>query len=83
MDRMPTFSLPIGEGTEKWTVWLNEDALWSRLNTISQLTMLKGEDKEEWERIFQEALRGDDVEKNEKGDIAVHGVTYFAWTDCL
>jgi hypothetical protein len=30
-------------------------------------------------RVF-EALKGDDVERNDKGEAAVHGVTYLAWT---
>ena len=82
-DDLPDFSLPIGEETEKWTIWLSDEALWSRYNTLSQVAVLKGEQREEFVKRFQEVLRGDDVERNERGEIAVHGVTYFAWTDRL
>ena len=82
-DDLPDFSLPIGEETEKWTIWLSDEALWSRFNTLSQVAVLKGEEREDFVKRFEEVLRGDDVERNERGEIAVHGVTYFAWTDRL
>ncbi|KAI1504294.1 methyltransferase domain-containing protein [Biscogniauxia marginata] len=82
-NQLPKFSLPIGEQTLQWTVWLNEDALWSRFNTLSQVAILKGEKREAAIKLFKETVQGDDVERNEKGEIAVHGVTYFFWTDRL
>lgn len=81
MDHLPKFSLPLGEDSVNWTVWLSEDALWARINTLSQITVLKGEERENAVKVFKDALAGDDVERNEKGEIAAHGVTYFAWTD--
>ncbi|KAH8675459.1 methyltransferase [Xylariales sp. PMI_506] len=84
MDHLPRFSLPLGESTDdRWTVWLSEDALWARLNTLSQIAVLKGEDRENSIKLFKDVLQGNDVERNEKGEIAVHGLTYFAWTDRL
>ncbi|KAI5862196.1 S-adenosyl-L-methionine-dependent methyltransferase [Durotheca rogersii] len=80
---LPNFTLPLGEDTVKWTVWLGEEALASRLNTLSQIAVLKGEKRAAWVRLFEETIRGDDVERNEKGEIAVHGLTYFFWTDRL
>lgn len=80
---LPKFSLPLGEGSVKWTVWLSEDALWARINTLSQVAVLEGEKREAGIRTFKEAMQGDDVERNEKGEVALHGVTYFAWTDRL
>ncbi|KAK7924479.1 methyltransferase [Apiospora marii] len=80
-NQLPRFSLPIGEQTSKWTVWLTEDALWSRLSTLSQIAVLKGEEKEAAVKVFKEAMQGDDVQRNGAGEIALHGVTYFAWTD--
>ncbi|KAI5926875.1 methyltransferase domain-containing protein [Camillea tinctor] len=80
---LPKFSLPIGEDTLKWTVWLSEDALWSRFNTLSQVAILRGEEREAAIKLFKEIIRGDDVERNEKGEIAAHGITYFFWTDRL
>jgi hypothetical protein len=32
------------------------------------------------QKVFEDALAGDDVEKNDKGEIALHGVTYLFWT---
>ncbi|KAI0168688.1 methyltransferase [Pestalotiopsis sp. NC0098] len=81
LDHLPKFSLPLGEDSVNWTVWLSEDALWARINTLSQITVLKGEERENAVKVFKDALAGDDVERNEKGEIAAHGVTYFAWTD--
>ncbi|KAI1336869.1 S-adenosyl-L-methionine-dependent methyltransferase [Xylariaceae sp. FL0016] len=82
-DHLPRFSLPLGEDTTKWTVWLTQDALWSRFATMSQIAVLKGQEREDAEKLFNETMNGADVEKNEKGEIAVHGVTYFVWTDRL
>lgn len=80
---LPRFSLPLGEDRVPWTVWLSEDALWARINTLSQVAVLEGEEKEAGERVFREALTGEDVERNDKGEVALHGVTFFAWTDRL
>lgn len=77
----PRFSLPLGEETVKWTVWISEDALWARINTLSQVAVLNGEQKDAAYKTFKEALQSSDVERNEKGEIALHGVTFFAWTD--
>ncbi|OTA93611.1 hypothetical protein M434DRAFT_395428 [Hypoxylon sp. CO27-5] len=80
-DRLPRFSLPLGEDSVKWTVWLSEEALSLRLNTLSQIALLKGEKREAYLKLLKEILQGDDVERNEKSEIAVHGVTFFIWTD--
>ncbi|KAI2602347.1 S-adenosyl-L-methionine-dependent methyltransferase [Hypoxylon sp. NC1633] len=82
-DRLPRFSLPLGEDSVKWTIWLSEEALLSRMTTLSQIAVLKGEKREAWLKIFKEAIQGEDVERNEKGEIAAHGLTYFCWTDRL
>ena len=47
-DRLPRFSLPLGEDSVKWTVWLSEEALASRVNTLSQIAVLKGKEREDW-----------------------------------
>ncbi|GAP85927.1 putative methyltransferase protein [Rosellinia necatrix] len=80
-DHLPRFSLPLGENKVKWTIWLNEEALWARINTLSQVAILEGEEREAAVKIFKDALQSDDVERNREGEIAVHGVTYFSWTD--
>jgi hypothetical protein len=37
------FSLPLGEDAVKWTVWLDVEALWKRLRTLSHVAVLEGE----------------------------------------
>ena len=76
----PQFSLPLGEDTVKWTVWLSDDGVWDRFTTLSQIANLdEGKKEEVREQVFA-ALKGEGVERNEKGEIALHGVTYLAWT---
>ncbi|KAF2710288.1 methyltransferase domain-containing protein [Pleomassaria siparia CBS 279.74] len=74
------FSLPLGEDKVKWTVWLEKEALWKRLRTLGHVAVLEGVQLEETRRIFDDALSGADVERNEHGEIAVHGTTVLAWT---
>lgn len=78
--RPPQFSLPLGEETVKWTVWLTEEGVWERYLTLSQIAVLVATERENVRRQVFEALKGDDVERNESGEVALHGVTYFAWT---
>jgi hypothetical protein len=79
-DNLPKFSLPLGEDSIRWTVWLTEDALWDRFATLSQVAVLQGEEKEAARRMLKETLQMEDVERNDKGEVALHGATYFAWT---
>jgi hypothetical protein len=78
---LPTFSMPLGEEMVKWTaVWLEDKAIWARFGTLSQVANLEEGKREEVRKRVFEALKGDDVERNDKGEAAVHGVTYLAWT---
>jgi hypothetical protein len=77
---MPRFSLPLGEETVRWTVWLGEEALWARIATLSQVAVLEGAERERAAEVFREALGEGDVERNDKGEVALHGATFFAWT---
>ncbi|KAI5203098.1 putative 2-heptaprenyl-1,4-naphthoquinone methyltransferase [Aureobasidium subglaciale] len=76
----PLFSLPLAENVEEWSVWLSEDALWERLSTLSQIAVLQGEEREKVKQVFEEALKGGDVERNEKGEVKLHGMTVAVWT---
>jgi len=78
--KLPQFSMPLREETVKWTVWLTEEGVWERYLTLSQISVLKGAERENVKRKVFEALNGDDVKTNEDGQVALHGVTYFAWT---
>jgi hypothetical protein len=75
-----SFTLPLGEETMEWTIWLTEEAIWSRFSTLSQIVNLDEEKREKVHQNILAALREDGVERNEKGDVALHGVTYLAWT---
>ena len=77
---LPQFSLPIGEERVKWTVWLSDDGVWDRYTTLSQIANLDEVKREEIRKKVFEALKGGDVERNEQGEVAIHGVTYLAWT---
>lgn len=77
---LPNFSLPLGEQKIQWTTWLNDEGVWARFATLSQIAILKGEKLESVKRTVFEALKNDDVERNEKGEVEVHVQTYFAWT---
>ncbi|GAB7349518.1 hypothetical protein MBLNU459_g0223t2 [Dothideomycetes sp. NU459] len=76
----PLFSLPLGEHIERWEIWLTKEAVWDRFNTLSHVAMLEGEEKQRIHKIFTDAINGKDVETNDKGEVAVHGMTISAWT---
>jgi hypothetical protein len=77
---LPKFSLPIGEENIKWTVYLTDEGVWSRYSTLSQIANQEGVQKDEIRRRVLEALSDESTERNEKGEVAVHGVTYLVWT---
>ncbi|RDW63944.1 hypothetical protein BP5796_10446 [Coleophoma crateriformis] len=77
---MPNFSLPLGEETLKWTIWLTDEAVWDRYTTLSMIANTEGAERERIKKEVIEALKGADVERNAKGEVAVHGATYMAWT---
>ncbi|KAI9755138.1 MAG: Proteasome subunit beta type-1 [Chaenotheca gracillima] len=77
----PQFSLPLGENLTHWTVWLTPEKVWERYRTLSQIAILEGEEKERvMEKFFRIIKDGEDVERNDKGEVALHGVTLAAWT---
>ncbi|KAI4804980.1 putative 2-heptaprenyl-1,4-naphthoquinone methyltransferase [Aureobasidium sp. EXF-8846] len=74
----PLFSLPLAENVEKWSVWLTEEALWDRLSTLSQIAVLEGEERKVLRDFVKQTL--EDAEKNEKGEVELHGMTVASWT---
>lgn len=77
------FSTPIGEEKFLWTTWLTDNAIWLRLNTLSQIAVLQGREREAFVEKVHALLLEPDVERNERGEVALHGTTYFAWTTRL
>lgn len=77
---MPTFSLPLGEESVFWNVWLSDEAIWSRFSTLSQISNLDEKRKEVIKSEVLAELRNKETERNEKGEAKVYGRTYMAWT---
>jgi len=77
---LPLFSSPIGEDSIKWTIWLTDNAIWERYSTLSQIAVLEEPKKTQVRKEVFDALKGSDVERNAKGEVALHGLTYLAWT---
>ncbi|KAK5107831.1 hypothetical protein LTR62_000645 [Meristemomyces frigidus] len=74
------FALPLGEHREPFEIWLGKEAVWERYATISHIAVLKGEERERTKQKVMDALNSSEVETNEKGEVAVHGLTYVVWT---
>ncbi|MCJ1340466.1 hypothetical protein MMC09_005762 [Bachmanniomyces sp. S44760] len=79
----PLFSMPLGEETFKRTFWMTKEALWERYRTLSQIAVVKGEELNQVRREVFEAMDAEDVETNEKGEIALHGHIVLAWTTAV
>jgi len=79
----PLFSLPLGEDIAKWTVWLTKEAVWERFHTNSHIANLKGQELEDIKRKVFDAMEIDDIEMNEKGEVALHGQTVANWTTAI
>jgi hypothetical protein len=77
---LPKFSLPLGEEDIKWTVWLDDEAIWARFSTLSQVANLDTERKEKVHQEVVAALNEEGVERNESGKVALHGKTHMVWT---
>jgi hypothetical protein len=62
-----------------WQVNLTKEDLWKRWRTLSQASLLEGQDLENAQKIFDEAT--DAADKDENGKIIVGGVTILAWIE--
>lgn len=75
----PLFGLPIGEDTVPYKIWLSSEAIWSRIQTLSQIAILGGKELGDVKAAFQKSLQSEGTEVD--GDkFALHGRTIFAWT---
>ncbi|TGO31369.1 hypothetical protein BPAE_0001g02720 [Botrytis paeoniae] len=77
---LPQFSLPLGEDHVEWTVWLSDEAIWNRFGTLSAIAVMEPEKKEQVKQVVLGSLKGMDAERNDNGEVALHGKTYFFWT---
>ena len=76
----PLFSMPLGENSVPFEIWLSKEDIWKRYRTISHISVLEGEQLERTRNVFFAALDEKDVQADEHGRVAVHGKTVFAWT---
>ncbi|MCJ1351558.1 MAG: hypothetical protein MMC33_001542 [Icmadophila ericetorum] len=79
----PLFSLPLGEDSQEFTYWLTRESIWERFHTLSHIAVLEGGRLEDCKRKAFEAMNGNDVEVNEKGELALHGHTIWVWTTAI
>ncbi|KAM6539371.1 hypothetical protein FALCPG4_001178 [Fusarium falciforme] len=79
----PFFTTPIETQKIKWSVWLTPEALWDRVNTLSWNAIREGEERRVFREKFDKIVKEGDGTFNEKGEIEVHGCTFFAWTTRL
>ncbi|KAF4444353.1 2-heptaprenyl- -naphthoquinone [Fusarium austroafricanum] len=79
----PFFSTPIETETIPWSVWLTPEALWDRFNTLSWNKLRQGEDCRLFREKFDRIIKGGDAKYNEKGEIELHGCTFFVWISRL
>ncbi|MCJ1406737.1 hypothetical protein MMC19_000805 [Ptychographa xylographoides] len=79
----PWFSMPLGEDSVKWTVWMTKDLIWERFRTISHIANLEGDKLEETRTKVYAAMSSSDVEVNEKGELGLHGQTVSSWTTAI
>ncbi|KAH7328963.1 S-adenosyl-L-methionine-dependent methyltransferase [Stachybotrys elegans] len=77
----PKFSTPLGEDSVPWTVKLSKAALWDRMNTLSQVALLQGAEREAWRARWEDAVK--EAEGYEKDELEIHGGTFFYWTQKL
>lgn len=69
---------PLVEKSFPWTVWVPVETLRLRMRTLSQVAVLEGEAKEEYEKRFDEIVGAEGVERDAEGRVPVSGVTFYA-----
>lgn len=64
-------------------MWLTQDLLWDRVRTLSHISILHEQGDTAFKQKLDEIVKGGDGKWNEKGEVAMHGITPFAWTTKL
>ncbi|CAL8577070.1 hypothetical protein XPA_002919 [Xanthoria parietina] len=79
----PLFSLPLGANSVKFIHWLHPDAIWQRFRSLSQISVLKGDELVGVkDRVFA-AMSASSAEANEKGELPLHGHVVYTWTTAV
>ncbi|QUC18709.1 uncharacterized protein UV8b_02950 [Ustilaginoidea virens] len=71
----PYFAAPIGRETVSFTAWRTKELLWDRINTLSQVAVLRGHEKDMFKARFDEIFENGDQVWNDEGEVEFHGVT--------
>ncbi|KAL8843629.1 MAG: hypothetical protein Q9170_000133 [Blastenia crenularia] len=79
----PLFSLPLGEDSAEFVDWLRPEAIWDRFRSLSQITILEGEELASVEDKISAAMNAPDIEKNDKGELPLHRRVIYAWTSSI
>ncbi|KAI9814116.1 MAG: hypothetical protein M1832_006004 [Thelocarpon impressellum] len=79
--RQRLFAAPVGAARVPTTSWLRADAVWARYATLSQVAVLGGEERATLRSEVMRALGEGGAERNERGEVAVHGVACLAWAE--
>ncbi|KAI4155393.1 MAG: hypothetical protein LQ341_000185 [Variospora aurantia] len=79
----PLFSLPLGENSIDIVDWLSPEAIWDRFRSLSQIAVLKGEELEMVRKKVFTAMSAPDVEKNDAGELPLHGRVIYAWSSAV
>ncbi|KAK9438933.1 Methyltransferase type 11 [Metarhizium brunneum] len=79
-DPAPLFAVPIGQEKIPFTVWLTKELLWDRIQTLSQVAVLRDGDKDAFRAKFDGIMSEGDQVWNEKEEVEFHGFTVYAWT---
>lgn len=71
---------PLAEEQFAWTTFVDEEGLWARFRTLSQIAALEGAKLAAARKLFDEAIAGPGTERDAQGRLAVRGITLIAWT---
>ncbi|KAL9615950.1 MAG: hypothetical protein Q9160_009122 [Pyrenula sp. 1 TL-2023] len=74
------FDMPLKEKTIKWSAWLTKQDIWDGFSTLSFITSLDDEEKEDVKKRLLDILEKGDVETDEAGKIEMRGNTNLVWT---
>jgi hypothetical protein len=79
-DHQSLFSVPIEQDQTRWAIRLSLETMWDRLHTLSHVAILGAEDKKEFRAKVEQIAKGGDGDWNDRGEIELHGLTVFYWT---
>lgn len=77
------FTTPLATNRLPFSSNLTREVLWSRINTLSQVSVLEGTTREAFVQKFNQNLDNGEGEWNDHDEVAVHGWVYYTWTTKL